>query len=601
MCSGFIRFFGNIHNGCMNRVMTDFRLTDDYSVCDGLDQEEVKRQEAVCGYRLNSYYVAKTGCVDSQNGFTSFFAADAFVDDTIWVGSSQAATQYIFNIANEFFRLNNISINNNKTVAIPINYRVAVPFLSISNAPISIAKKRVSHYYLGVFLFSNELSKPSLAKAHSDVWFFANLVLKKAISDKQFSYLVSAVLHSIIGYRIQFSFVSASVCQKWDVLIRKSLKLKLGLLLNFFNDVLYHFLFYGLKTFKQIQAKNKVAAVVCFTNSVLSWHSVHLLCSPVRISVNPLNNFLVGVQWKRLDLRGPVPAWFAVAVRHFYVAGFFNVGSSFLVATSVKDILDSYEFRLVCNQLSGLSASNFFVYTDNSFCGLGSMNIKAGATAFFENINLAIALALKCVLSSSSVHLFSNSQAALDACKSELLLLAPDFRNKCWVKDYLSVLGNNRTDLLVSISSHSGWLFYPWLKKCFILANDNTVSRNSKHFVYDIFWSIHRASWKVGSGAKIVNGYIFSDIDWFKSSLVWHLDFYMTAGFTNYCSAGSHSYFMKALHYRLPVAIQKRLYDRCYSSVVCLYCSDVELSDYVFSYAFDVTAWFQLFVDFAST
>ncbi|KAG9300153.1 hypothetical protein G9A89_010563 [Geosiphon pyriformis] len=46
----------------------------------------------------------------------------------------------------------------------------------------------------------------------------------------------------------------------------------------------------------------------------------------------------------------------------------------------------------------------------------------------------AIALAFECVPSLSSVYLFSNSQAALDMCEAELLLLAPDFQNKCWVK-----------------------------------------------------------------------------------------------------------------------------------------------------------------------
>ncbi|KAG9291781.1 hypothetical protein G9A89_012066 [Geosiphon pyriformis] len=416
-------------------VITDFGLTNGYSVCDDLDQ-----REAMCGYRLNSHYVTKSGHVNSQNSFTSFFAT---------VGSSQVATQYILNIASEFFRLSDISINNNKTIAIPINCRIAVPFLSISNAPISIVKKGVSYHYLGVFLFSDELFKPSLAKAHSD----------------------------------------------------------LGLPLNFSNDVLYHSSFYDLKTFKQIQAENKVAVVACFINSVgilgqlfmhrshdlqvSSWHPVHPLCFLVCISVNLLNNFLAGVVrvfldfdlslgnlvcnafhfWNGISLSEILgksmyfrclPSLccygiafveqlqcqngaFAVAVQHFHVAGSFNVGSFPLVATSVKDILNSHEFRSVRNQLSGLSVSDFSVYMDGSLCGLGSINMKTGAAAFFEDINLglgvevfgmvfstlaelqAIALAFECMSSLSSVHLFSDSQAALDVYKSKLSLLAPDF------------------------------------------------------------------------------------------------------------------------------------------------------------------------------
>ncbi|KAG9300721.1 hypothetical protein G9A89_023519 [Geosiphon pyriformis] len=328
MCDKFIRFFGGIHNDWVNRVMTDFGLTDGYWVHNGLDQGEVfspllwhifydpllckvKRQESVCGYRLDSRFVANTGHAESWAGLTSFLAAGAFVDDTIWIGSSQTATQHILNVASEFFRVNNISINNDKIVTIPINCKVSSPCLLISGLSISIAKKRESHQYLGIFLSTEDLSKSSLAKARLDVQFFTNLVLRKTISEKQFSYLVSMVLHPIIAYRTQFSFVSISVCAKWDTLICKGLKSKSGLPLDFPNNAIHHPSLYGLKSFEQVQAKSKSAAVVCFANSVgilghllvhrshdlqvLSWRPHHPLLFPSRINVSPLNNFLAGV------------------------------------------------------------------------------------------------------------------------------------------------------------------------------------------------------------------------------------------------------------------------------------------------------------------
>ncbi|KAG9297023.1 hypothetical protein G9A89_008609 [Geosiphon pyriformis] len=183
MCNKFIHFFGDIHRNRTNWVMTDFGLTDGYSVHDGLDQGEVfspllwrifydpllcevKHQESVYGYRLNSHFVFRNGRTEFRAGFSTFFAAGAFVNDTIWVGNNQTATQHILNIANEFFRINDISINNNKTVVISINSRISNPFLFISSSPISIAKKRGSHWYLGIFFSSDGLSKSSLAKVH---------------------------------------------------------------------------------------------------------------------------------------------------------------------------------------------------------------------------------------------------------------------------------------------------------------------------------------------------------------------------------------------------------------------------------------------------
>ncbi|KAG9300445.1 hypothetical protein G9A89_010070 [Geosiphon pyriformis] len=80
-----------------------------------------------------------------------------------------------------------------------------------------------------------------------------------------------------------------------------------------------------------------------------------------------------------------------------------------------------------------MDSDSLFVYTDGFLKNLGTVDCKAGTAAFFENINLdlgigvlglisstmaelqAIVLALKCVLISSSVRLFSDSQSALDA------------------------------------------------------------------------------------------------------------------------------------------------------------------------------------------
>ncbi|KAG9302790.1 hypothetical protein G9A89_009567 [Geosiphon pyriformis] len=249
-------------------VITDFGLIDNYCVHDGLDQGEVfslllwcifydsllcevKRQESICGYKLSFHFISKNSHAESQAGLSSFFAAGAFIDDTIWVGSNRAATQHIFNIANEFFQINNIFINNDKTVAIPINSKVSNPSFSISGLPISIS-----------------LSKPSLVKANSDVCFFTNLVLKKTVSDKQFLYLVSAVLHLIVSYRMQF-----------NALIHKGLKFKSGLPFDFPSNTIYHSFFYGLKSFFQVQSESKVAFFVSFVNSggILDLGMVHVL------------------------------------------------------------------------------------------------------------------------------------------------------------------------------------------------------------------------------------------------------------------------------------------------------------------------------------
>ncbi|KAG9301946.1 hypothetical protein G9A89_020990 [Geosiphon pyriformis] len=444
MCSRFIHFFGNIYNNRTNQVMIDFGLMNGYHVHDGLDQGEVfspllwqifydpllceiKCQESVCRYRLNSHFISKNGRAKSCAGHSSFFVAGTFVDDMIWVDSSQSATQHIFNIASKFFQINDISINNDKTVVIFINSRISNSSLTISGLPISIAKKGEFYKYLGIFLSTEGLSKPSLARAHSDVCFFTNLVLKKAVSDKQFLYLVLTVLHPILIWFTFFLTASYLWAAFWPALS--------GFMVEYLCLLFLH-------TFKK---------------------------------------------WKKLDPHGLVPNWFDISVAFLVTSRFSPLASA---GVGLLDIHSSDDF------ISGLIS--------------------------FTLVELqAIALALKCMPAAHSVHLFSDSQAALNACRSESDLV------------------------LANTASLSGWYFPSCVNEHFLLADGGVVSGNSRHFVCDIFHAVCGVCWK-------------------------------------------------ALYHWLPIAVRKRIYDKCYPSVLCLYCGEIEVSDHMFSCVVDDSAHFQV-------
>ncbi|KAG9307264.1 hypothetical protein G9A89_017092 [Geosiphon pyriformis] len=393
--------------------MCNFGLTNGYQC-----------QESVYGYRLNSHFVSGSGYTESQAEFSTFLAAEAFVEDTIWIGSSQVAIQHILNIASEFFRVNDISINNDKTVVIPINSRVSVLSLFISGLPISVAHKGEPHWYL------------------------------------------------------------ASVCAG---------------LLNF---------------------------------------------------------------------------------------------------------CESDKFVATCGCLFQVDVKSLSVYTDGSLKYLDTVDCRAGTAAFFEDIGLGlgvgvqglvsftlaelqtIALALECMPAICSVKLFLDSQAALDACRSELSLMCPDFYNQCWVEQWHIWNVIHSKNLKVSwhkVKSHSS-----------ILGNDRANGITNAASLSDVYHAVCHAQWEVGSGSEFLASSLYSNVDWFSSSGIWHPNLHMATGFISRLTADTRTYLMKTLHCQLPVAVWKRIYDKCYPSVLCLYCDEIEVSDHVFSCMVDDLAHCQV-------
>ncbi|KAG9298039.1 hypothetical protein G9A89_018867 [Geosiphon pyriformis] len=327
---------------------------------------------------------------------------------------------------------------------------------------------------------------------------FSITILRKAITKKQFLYLISAVLQPIISYRLQFSCTSSSVCKKWDRLLKKGLKLKANLPKNFLNEALYHLELYGLKTFEQVLAENLVANLIKFSNSakilgdlfkhramdlqVACWMSRHPLWFPVKLSIDPLNCFLVGaictlafcnlslgdvlpnvfqagrgvmvvevlgldsyLSMKKLDPRSLVPAWFTLLVS-------FIEGGGLLHNRVVSFQLLSSGHYCDCGSVEKHLLSSVEIYIDGSVKDFGLVNICNGTAAYFPDVNLgigvkingllsltlvemqAIALVLECIPNFFSVTLFTDSQALLNICKFDSSVPVSNFCRNCWIK-----------------------------------------------------------------------------------------------------------------------------------------------------------------------
>ncbi|KAG9291584.1 hypothetical protein G9A89_022003 [Geosiphon pyriformis] len=392
------------------------------------------------------------------------------------------------------------------------------------------------------------------------------------------------------------------------------------LLHNFLTTTLSHLSFYGIKTFVQVQSKSKLSSIINFVNApdileqlfihwsldlqVASWSPVYLLCCSIRLWINPRDNFLAGIKW--LDLRGPVPAWFDLAV-HFL--GAHLLAADVRLCISVDHPVNSIVTSTISEAKTILLNSglvSFNVFTDSFVKHFGFCSVVVRAAVFFQKFGLgvgmkvqgvmlftlvelkAIALALVCVSLGSSVFIYSDSQAALSACEDKLLLAHPDFRKKLWIehrqilkiKDHSGILGNKCADEIALDACWCNALFSTYMIWCYLATFDITLGTFLEHYIEQIG--------KMSLDSKS------------KTFTVWHPDSHMASGYTSCQSVALRLYFIKLLHGCLPVAVHKRVYYNFYPNVKCLFCSMVDTSDYSFMCSSNMLAHNEILSEFCA-
>ncbi|KAG9297362.1 hypothetical protein G9A89_009446 [Geosiphon pyriformis] len=185
-----------------------------------------------------------------------------------------------------------------------------------------------------------------------------------------------------------------------------------------------------------------------------------------------------------------------------------SITSSAVSKVASRNVLDLIDFVTICDCLLGVDTNSISVYTNSSLAGLGTVGMWAGAVIFFDGVDLglgvevsglvsstmmelqAIALALECVPPSSSVYLFSD------------------------IKGHSGVVGNECADALAMAAAMSKYSLPLRVNVCYILAG---------------------AQWEIGSGSRVLVTSLHGNVDWRRSSLMWHPNMHMAAGSTEKC------------------------------------------------------------------
>ena len=124
------------------------------------------------------------------------------MDDTTWIAPNQKHLQQILNTATQFYKINDIHINPDKSQLLIINGK-NTDFdtgVSMDNTIIPGCKKGIPVRILGVWHDSAGNKKYQKQLIHNKILITRNLLGRKKITDKQMRYIINHVLTPSLEY-----------------------------------------------------------------------------------------------------------------------------------------------------------------------------------------------------------------------------------------------------------------------------------------------------------------------------------------------------------------------------------------------------------------
>jgi len=305
-----INILTNLLANRQNRVITNLGLTSPYQVNNGIDQGEtitpllwrIYYDPLITYIYSNSpgYTMETAWFTNLKNLTTDKIKAKcsvlAYMDDTLWVASSQAELNNIISIAESFYNMANIQVNPSKSI-LATNYKLDTYTPTIfNNQPLLLQPKYQPFKFLGCWftLDNKQTQQTQLIKTESAQ--LINIAKRKQITDTQARYIINTVIIPTIEYRLQNIILSRSVC---DGILSQHIGLvkhKAKLCKTIPTSTLLHPQIYNIKNIWDIQLQYHISNFTKWlNNSDLLGTTTHIriqqlqnnLWSPISILLYP--------------------------------------------------------------------------------------------------------------------------------------------------------------------------------------------------------------------------------------------------------------------------------------------------------------------------
>jgi len=183
----------------------------------------------------------------------------AYMDDTLWVASSQAELNNIISIAESFYNMANIQVNPSKSI-LATNHKLDTYTPTIfNNQPLLLQPKHQPFKFLGCWftLDNKQTQQTQLIKTESAQ--LINIAKRKQITDTQACYIINTVIIPTIEYWLQNIILSRLVC---DGILSQHIGLvkhKAKLCKTIPTSTLLHPQIYNIKNIWDIQLQHHIS------------------------------------------------------------------------------------------------------------------------------------------------------------------------------------------------------------------------------------------------------------------------------------------------------------------------------------------------------
>jgi len=148
------------------------------------------------------------------NRLETHCSALAYMDDTLWIASSQTELSQILSIAESFYDMANIQINPSKSILTtnnpPSNYNPII----FNNYTLSIHSPCTPFKFLGCWFTLNNKHSQQTQLIINESQHLIKIASSKRITDTHARYIINTVIIPTIEYCIQNIVLSQATCKK---------------------------------------------------------------------------------------------------------------------------------------------------------------------------------------------------------------------------------------------------------------------------------------------------------------------------------------------------------------------------------------------------